>query len=110
MHTTIYDRYNERELAAYREGATEAVRFKARPGEITQTLFTAETATHHLYVGYDDIEFGVFLEVTFKDRFTSAGCVCKVTAGSGNYADVMARALAFLARHPHPRPYCNVDY
>lgn len=110
MFQSIYNRFNEREIAAYREGADEALRFKADHGDINQTLFKAETDTHKVYIGFDDVEYGVFLEITFKHRFDRDGHVKKVMVGKGQFESAMFRALDFLARHPHHRPHCSVDY
>jgi ATP-dependent RNA circularization protein (DNA/RNA ligase family) len=110
MWQSIYDRYNEREIAAYREGQEEALRFRANHGDIHQDLFKAETDSHKVYVGYDDVEFGVFLEITFKQRFDKDGNIKKVMVSRGRFDTALARALDFLARHPYERPYCNVDY
>lgn len=110
MWQSIYDRYNEREIAAYREGAEEALRFKANHGDIHQDLFRAETDQHKLYIGYDDVEFGVFLEITFKQRWDREGNAVKVMVSRGRFNSCLERALDFLSRHPYERPYCNVDY
>lgn len=110
MFQTIYDRYNEREIVAYREGQDEALRFKANHGDIHQDLFRAETDDHKVYIGFDDVEFGIFLEITFKRRFDRDGALKTIMAGRGRFDTTMARALDFLARHPHHKPYCSVDY
>lgn len=110
MSQSIYNRYNEREIAAYREGAEEALRFKANHGDIHQDLFKAETDEHKIYIGYDDVDLGTFLKITFKRRFDREGNVVEVIGHRGRFDTCMARALAFLARHPYEPPYCDVDY
>lgn len=106
----IYDRFNENEMAAYREGQAAALKFNANHGDIRQDLFKAETDDHRIYIGFDDVEEGVFLDVTFKRRYDRDGHQKKVTVGCGRFDNAMQRALAFLIRHPHHRPYCSVDY
>lgn len=110
MFSSIYDRFNEKELEAYHQGRDDALRFQANHGEITQELFKAETDDHLVFIGFDDVEHGVYLRVTFKRRFDKAGYVRTVYAGCGRFDSAMMRALDFLARHPHHRPYCSVDY
>ena len=107
---SIYDRYNEREICAYREGAQDATRFRANHGDIRQTLFNAETDEHKIHIGFDDVELGTFLQITFKRRFDAQGFARTVIVGRGQFDSVMSRALDFLARHPHHTPHCNVDY
>lgn len=110
MATSIYDRYSEREIVAYREGASEAVRFRANHGDIHQDLFRAETDSYKLYIGYDDVDLGNYLNVTFKDRFDKDGCCKVVTVSCGSARIAMARALQFMAAHLVREPYCDVDY
>lgn len=112
MFQSIYDRYNEREISAYREGAEEALRFKANHGDLRQDLFRAETDDYKIYVGYDDVEFGTFVEVTFKGRYDRRypDCLLKVMVCCGTGKKAMARAMRFIAAHPISEPYCSVDY
>lgn len=106
----IYDRYNEREIAAYREGAEEAIRFRANHGDIHQEIFRAETDDYKLNVGYDDVEFGNFIAVTFKRRFDRDGYCKNVMLSCGSARRAMTRALRFIEQHPVQEPYCSVDY
>jgi hypothetical protein len=108
--TSIYDRYNEREIAAYREGEQEARRFRANHGDIYQELFKAETDDYQLHVGYDDVELGTYISVTFKRRFDRDGCCKNVMVSCGGARKAIARAVRFIAQHPVEEPYCNVDY
>lgn len=112
MFRSIYDRFNEREIEIYREGQEDAQRAYFRPdhGDIRQDLFRAETNDHKVFIGFDDVEFGVYLEVTFKRRFDRDHNAVKVMVGRGRFDSAMARALDFLSRHPHHRPHCSVDY
>lgn len=110
MFSSIYDRFSESEMAAYREGQSDALKFNANHGGIRQALFKAETDDHKIFIGFDDVEEGVFLDVTFKRRYDRDGNQKIITVGRGRFADAMQRAIDFLARHPHHRPYCCVDY
>lgn len=100
----------EAEFQAYRRGSEDALRFNANPDGILSTLFKAETAEHKFHIGFDDVEFGVYIEVTFKHRYDSEHNFRKVMVGRGRFPSAMARVLDFLSRHPHHEPYCSVDY
>lgn len=110
MRNTIWDRFSESEREAYFEGVEDGQKFKACHGDIRQDLFKAETDSHKIYIGFDDVEYGVFLEVTFKHRYDRDGNQKKVMLTGGRRETAMARALEFLARHPHHVPYCSIDY
>lgn len=91
-------------------GRDEALRFRRNQGGIYQTIFKAETEDYKLQVGYDDVDFGVYIAVTFKRRFDRDGAEKNVMVPCGTAKQGIARIAAFLERHPPEEPYCAVDY
>jgi uncharacterized lipoprotein NlpE involved in copper resistance len=98
------------EIRAYYQGQEDALKFNSRPGDINQTLFKAESADWKLLVGYDDVELGVYLEVTFKNRVDAEGVTKTVTMPMRSMKAAMERATTFMTNHTPDEPYCDVDY
>jgi hypothetical protein len=101
---------SDHEHSIFRYGYEEGQKFRSRHGDIHQDVFKAETDDYRIYVGYDDVEFGNFLEVTFKNRYDADGCQKKVMVSCGSARKAIIRALEFIEHHPVEEPYCDVDY
>lgn len=108
--------YSADQAEAYNAGMEEARRayFRHTPGDINQMLFRAETQDHKFTITYDDVECGIELNVTFKNRWKQDDTFGPINVGVSvrmrSLKDAMARVGEFIARHPGEEPYCSVDY
>src|SRR4051812_761895 len=106
-------RLNADEHAIFVAGARHAQRFEHGSHLIHQDIFKAETSKHHLYIGYDDVEDGVSLTITFKNRWlkmdTALPYPRKAVMHFRSAGEALERALKFLAKHSVAEPYCTVD-
>ena len=80
------------------------------PYDVYQILFRAETPDHNITISYDDVEWGVVLSVTFKNRWTVDGFTVNRIIQTGTVAKAMERLARFLQQHPIGEPRCYVDY
>lgn len=98
------------ERQIYNQGAEDARRFQQNQGAIYQNIFKAETNDFRFHVGFDDVDLGVYLSVTFKRHFTKDGHPKEAMVSCGTARKAIARVMAFLDRHAPDEPYCDVDY
>lgn len=102
--------YTDDQFAIFQAGAQEARRFHHGAHLIHQDLFKAETPNHRIYIGYDDVEDGVYGSVIFKNRWDADGNQRRVELHFRNAAQAIARMARFLTQNPVPEPRCSVDY
>lgn len=111
MDTT---RLSDAEHRVFRVGHDAALRFNSDRMDIHQDVFKAETETHKIYIGYDDVDLGVYMTLTFKNRWVRDEVFGPIQRKfefqfkSANEA--IARACVFLSEHRVEEPYCTADY
>lgn len=90
--------------------AVQDTEFHSGSHLLHQDVLKMETADWRIYVGYDDVDDGVYLTLTLKNRWNADGERVTRTVHCGTAQKAIERAMRFVAQHPVPEPYCTVDY